>query len=74
MKHDGFLLLCVKSKVQNVVVIVGCIQNLKTKHKSKAKKKCVEHLGLGTYLSNRFLVFSGYVRCIQNQVEPKRKI
>jgi hypothetical protein len=34
MKHDGFLLLRAKSKVQNVVSIIGCIQNLEAKQQN----------------------------------------
>jgi hypothetical protein len=60
MKRDGFLHLKPKSKG--------------TKHKSKTKKKCTKHLGLGAYLSIRFLVFSCCTYCIQNKVELRRKI
>jgi len=83
MKHNGFLLLCAKSKVQNVVVVASCVQNLeakqqstkaKQKHKSKIKKKCVEHLGLQIYLSIKFFFFSSCACCIQNQVESRSKI
>jgi hypothetical protein len=39
MKHNGFLLLRATSKVQNVVVVVGCVQKLEANlHKHQATK------------------------------------
>jgi hypothetical protein len=38
MKCDGFLLLHAKSKVQNVLIIGGCIQNLEAKQQNSKTK------------------------------------
>jgi hypothetical protein len=38
VKHDGFLLLHVKSKVQNVVVVACCVQNLEAKQQNTQAK------------------------------------
>jgi hypothetical protein len=38
MKHDGFLLLHAKSKVQNVVVVAYYVQNLEAKQQNTKAK------------------------------------